>query len=116
MSYGILTLIGKGWNGRGVPQSPIRLSGARWMTPSWEKVGVSYRQDLDKGTCDCPVMDPEHKGFQPGVTCKHLRNAFLCSFPEQLERARQLSPAHLRAALIHYQNRPDIVAACRLVL
>lgn len=95
----------------GVPQPPLRLGPARYVTPSWNRVGQCYDQDLEQGTCTCKAR--EHHPEKP---CKHLVNAYLVSFVTQLEVARSCAPSLLRRALDHYADRPDIYAACLLAL
>lgn len=102
---------------RGVPQTPIRLSRDLYVTHSWRKVGVTYRQDLVKRTCDCwACSNPKSKTY--GQPCKHLENAYTASFFENLERATRADTAVLERLLAsgHYDDRPDIRGAIAAAL
>jgi hypothetical protein len=80
-------------------------------------VGRSYLQDLDARTCTCwAFSDP--KSHAHGKPCKHLINAFLASFFENLERARGADIAVLEGLLAthRYEDRPDVKNAILAVL
>jgi hypothetical protein len=102
---------------RGIPQQPIRIRVGLYQTPSWREVGRSYQQNLDARTCTCWAFTSERSRTQ-GQPCKHLVNAFLASFFENMERASAVDTEVLTRLLDthRYDDRPDVRNAILTVL
>lgn len=88
------------------PKHLTRLSGSVYQQASWTRDDLVFSQHLPSRTCSCEAGEKGH-------WCKHLSSAFVASFVDSMEVARQM-PGQLRRKLLKQQThagRPDIEMA-----
>jgi hypothetical protein len=88
------------------PKGLARLSNRHYQQASWTRDDLTFEQDLKARSCTCEAGSAGH-------WCKHLTAAFLASFVDNMQVARQM-PGLLRRKLLSeatHQGRGDIEMA-----